>query len=296
VKFAVLGPGGVGGLLAALLTRAGDTVVVIASESTADAIADQGLRVESARFGDFKVRVEAAKRLTEPVDAVFVTVKATHLDHALARVPAAAIGDALVIPLLNGIEHVERLRSVYPNARVVAAAIRIETTRVAPGVIRHTSPFAAVDLHNVPGVEPIAARLRDAGLDVRLRDDEMALLWDKLALLAPMALLTTYERANVGATRARRRDDAVAMIHEIARIAAADGATVDAEQVVRVLDAVPAEMETSMQRDQEAGRPTELDALGGALLRRAARAGVDAPVTARLVAALEARSTGSPRR
>lgn len=282
-----------GGLLGALLARAGDSVVVLASDETARAIAANGLRVESARFGDFSVGVRTASRLDEPVDAVFVTVKATHLDEALRRAPADALGEAFVIPLLNGIEHLDRLRAVYPAAQVVAGAIRIETARVAPGVIRHTSPFAAVDLHDVPGIENVAASLREAGLDVRLRDDEMTLLWDKLALLAPLALLTTYERANVGVMRERRRADAVAMIHEIAAIAAADGATVDAEQVVRVLDAVPPGMETSMQRDQEADRPIELDALGGALLRRAARGGVAAPVTARLVAALGARSTAA---
>jgi 2-dehydropantoate 2-reductase len=293
VKFAVLGPGGVGGLLAALLARAGDPVVVLASDGTARAIARDGLRVESLRFGDFTASVATATLLSDPVDVVLVTVKATQLDGALARVPADALDGALVIPFLNGLEHVDRLREVYPPGQVVGATIRIETTRIAPTVIRHTSPFAAIDLFAADGAEEVGGHLRRTGLDVRLREDELAMLWDKFALLAPLALLTTHERANVGAVRARRRDDAAAMIGEIAAIAAADGVAVDPEQVLRVFDAVPDAMETSMQRDQEAGRPIELDALGGALLRRASRAGVEAPVTERLVAAL-ARRTGPP--
>jgi 2-dehydropantoate 2-reductase len=290
VRIAVLGPGGVGGLLAGLLAQAGDEVVVLAGDETAREIGRRGISVKSQRFGNFSVAMKTATRLSEPVDACFVTVKATQLRDATARVPVSALGDGIVIPLLNGIEHVEVLRTIYPPEHVVAGAIRIETTRTAPGVIEHTSPFAVVDLG--PGGEAVAERLRSTGLDVRLRDDEMAMLWDKLALLAPMALLTTYEGAPVGEMRARRRGDAVAMIREIARIAAAaDGVTVDPEAIVRVFDMVPASMETSMQRDQQAGRPTELDALGGALLRRAAKAGVEAPVTSRLVAALQARST-----
>jgi len=177
---------------------------------------------------------------------------------------------------------------------VVAATIRIETARTRPGVIRQTSPFASVEFaastDNRNRVESIAAHLRATGLDIRVRDDELAMLWDKFALLAPMALLTTHERANVGAIRTRRRQDAIALIGEAAAIAGADGVDIDREAVLRLLDSVPESMESSMQRDQAAGRPIELDALGGALLRRAATAGIEVPVTRRLVDELNSRS------
>jgi 2-dehydropantoate 2-reductase len=293
---AVLGPGGVGGFLGAMLARAGDSVLVVAGDDTARAIAEGGLRVESQMFGTFAVAVPTASRLTQPVDACFITVKATHLRKALDRVPADALGSGLAIPFLNGLEHVELLRTVYPPANVVAATIRIETTRAAAGLIRQTSPFASIDMaasaSNRDRVESIAAHLRAAGLNVRVRDDELAMLWDKFALLAPMALLTTHERANVGGIRTRRRGDAIALIGEFAAVAAADGVHVDPDAVLRLMDSVPESMESSMQRDQAAGRPLELDALGGALLRRAARAGISVPVTERLVEALQ--STSDP--
>lgn len=281
LSLAVLGPGGVGGLLAALLARAQDRVVVLAGEGTVAAVASDGIRVESARFGDFTARVGAAQRLTRPVDAVLVTVKATQLGEALDRVPPSALGEALVVPFLNGLDHVETLRRTYPPAQVVPATIRIETTRIRPGVVRHTSPFAAVDIG--PGAEPVADHLRRTGLDVRVRADENAMLWDKFALLAPMALLTTHARGNVGLIRTERRADMVALVDEVASLARADGVAVDPDAIVRLIDSVPPQMETSMQRDLAAGRALELDALGGALLRRAAKAGIEAPVTARLV-------------
>jgi 2-dehydropantoate 2-reductase len=282
MSFAVLGPGGVGGLLAGLLSRGGDPVVVLHDS------APREIHVESKRFGDFTAEVRTAPRLAESVDAVLVAVKATQLDDALERMPASALGDALVIPFLNGIEHVEHLRGVYSPSSVVPATIRVETTKVAPGVIRHTSPFAVVDIG--PRGEQVGARLRAAGLDVRIKDDENAMLWDKMAVLAPMALLTTHERGNIGEVRVRRRDDLEALVREFASVAAAEGVRIDPVANLAFIEKAPDTMETSMQRDQAAGRPIELDALGGALLRRAAKAGIQVPVTERIVGDLKKRS------
>src|SRR5579885_2232273 len=163
LKLAVLGPGGVGGFLAAMLARNGDDVVVLAGEGTTATLARDGLRLESGRYGAFDVSVRAATRLTEPVDVVLVTVKATQLDAALERVPIRVLGDAIVVPFLNGFEHVDRLRAVYPADSVVPATIRIEAARVRAGFIRHTSPFAAVELaardHNRERIERLAAHL-----------------------------------------------------------------------------------------------------------------------------------------
>ena len=286
-KVAVLGPGGVGGLLAAVLARGGNSVLVLASEETSSAIARDGLRLESVRFGNVEVRVRTATRLSESVDACLVTVKATQLRDAVTRVPADALGDGLVIPFLNGLEHVDFLRSLYPRASVAPATIRVESVKVGTGVIRLVSPFVLIEIaasaDNRDRVEAAAAHLKAVGFDVRVRDDELAMLWDKFALLEPFALLTTHERANAGAIRARRRQDAEALIAEVVAVAETDGVTIDGGGILRLLDSMPETMESSMQRDQVAGRALELDALGGALIRRAARARVAVPTTTRLV-------------
>lgn len=294
LNVAVLGPGGVGGLMAALLARAGSSVLVIAGEETSRAIAERGLRVESKHFGDFSVSVRSATRLAGSVDACFITVKSTQLREALERVPATALGRGLVIPFLNGVDHIELLRSIYSPSSVVAATIRIEAARVEPGLIRQMSPFASVEMAASAGnrdrVDAVAAQLKATGLDVRVRDDETAMLWDKLVMLAPLALLTTHERGNAGVIRTRRRDDAIAVVSEVAAVARAEGATIGAEAVIRMLDSAPESMESSMQRDQASGRPLELDAIGGAVVRHAARRGIAVPTTRRLVEELQARS------
>jgi 2-dehydropantoate 2-reductase len=280
-------------LLAALLARSGDSVVVLAGESTARAIGERGLRLQSSRFGDFDVPVDSAVELQAPVDACLITVKATQLETALERIPAAAIGDALLVPFLNGIDHVARIRTLYPLSKVVAATIRVEVARIEAGAIRHSSPFAAVEIATTPvvadRVEKLAAHLRATGLDVKVRDEEVPMLWDKLVLLGPLALLTTHARANLGEVRTHRRDDALALIAEVAAVAKAEGVVVDPEAVLRMFDAGPEAMQSSMQRDQAAGLPLELDAIGGAVLEHAARAGVAVPVTTRLVEELRER-------
>jgi 2-dehydropantoate 2-reductase len=296
-RVAVLGPGGVGGLLAALLARAGGSVVVLAGDSTARAIGERGLKLQSSRFGDFDVPVDSAGQLRTPVDACLITVKATQLEAALERVPAEAVGKALLVPFLNGMDHVARIRALYPSSTVVAATIRVEVARIGAGTIRQTSPFAAIELATSPAVadrvEDLASHLRATGLDVKVRDDEVPMLWDKLVLLGPLALLTTHARANLGEVRAHRRDDALALISEAAAVARAEGVAVDPAAVLRMFDAAPEAMQSSMQRDQAAGLPLELDAIGGAILEHAARTHVAVPVTTRLVEELRERESGA---
>lgn len=298
-RVAVLGPGGVGGLLAGLLARAGPSVVCIAGGDTAAAIRARGVSVHSERFGNFSVAVDAEQQLREPVDLCLVTVKATHLDAALERVRADVLGDALLIPLLNGVEHVALLRQRYPAARVLAGAIRVESTRTAPGEVVHSSPFASVVLarrDDAPAqrVDDVVRLLTQAGLDVEVGHDEVGVLWGKLAFLAPMALLTTHAHAPVGVVRDQRRDDLVALVSEVAAVARAEGAAVDTDGVLAMFDKIPASMQSSMQRDAAAGRPLELEAIGGAVLRAAARHHLSVPVTTGLVDDLRQDLTGRP--
>jgi 2-dehydropantoate 2-reductase len=296
-RIAVLGPGGIGGLLGALLARHGDEVTCIAPAATAAHLREHGLQVRSQRFGGFHVPVAASTELEGPVDVCFVTVKTTRLAEAVTSVPAGRLGQGLVVPFQNGIDHVAWLRERYPADQVVAGTIAIESARVAPGVIEQHSPFCLVELSGHQAVrdrvEALAERLGAVGMDVRVRDDEMGMLWAKLVVLAPIALVGTHERAPLGEVRERRGDDLEAVVHEIAETAlAADGVELDTAAMLQRLQAAPDSMRSSMLRDAEAGNPTELDAIGGGILRAAARAGVAVPVTTKLVDELRRGAAG----
>ncbi|MER7482345.1 2-dehydropantoate 2-reductase [Streptomyces sp. NPDC126510] len=287
---AVLGPGGVGGLLAALLSRTGHRVICLSGEKTAEILRTDGIRVRSARFGDFTARVEADTELREPVDACLVTVKHTALDAALGRVPAPVLSDGLLVPFLNGVEHPAALRARYRPDRVAPAVIRVESTRVAPGVVEHGSPFAEVDLTGTgvprPRLAALAETFTAAGPATGVLEDETAALWAKMSFLAPFALLTTRYGLPLGEVRTRHRDELTALVEETAAISRACGGPADPARALARYDAFPPSMKSSMQRDAEAGRRLELDAIGGALLRAAERHGIPAPVAARVVGEL----------
>lgn len=284
---AVLGPGGVGGLLAALVARAGHRVICLAGDETARALRTDGMRVHSGRFGDFTAAVEADTELREPVDACLIAVKHTALDAALERVRPEALGEGLLVPFLNGVEHPAALRAHYGTARVAPAVIRVESTRTAPGVIEHGSPFAEIDLTGESvsrgRLDALAGVLTAAGPAVRVLDDEAATLWAKMSFLAPFALLTTRYGVPLGEVRTGHREELTALVAETAAVSRACGAPADPARALARYDAFPPDTKSSMQRDAEAGLPLELDAIGGALLRAADRHGVAVPVARGLV-------------
>lgn len=292
-SIAILGPGGVGGLLAGALARAGAQVTVVARAETADAIAREGVRVESVLLGDFVARPAASERLTEPVDVLFVATKAAGLADALARVEAAP---RLVVPLLNGLDHVAALRERFGEAAVVGT-IRVESDRVAPGRVVHTSRFLLVELACDdpalrPRLEALAAVLEDAGIPARVRDSEAQALWGKLVRLGALACMTTAYDLPLGAIREdpELRAQLDAAVEEGAAVARADGAEIDPAVVREEVDRVHAGFTSSMQRDVAAGREPELDAIAGAVLRAGARHGIPCPAIAALAARIAERA------
>jgi 2-dehydropantoate 2-reductase len=283
-RVGVLGAGAVGGMLAVLLAEAGHEVTMLASERTSTAINVSGLTLRSERFGERQVRVPARPYLTEPVDVLFVAVKAPDLLAAMGRVPGALVADAAVAPLLNGVDHVALLRATLPQAAVVPMTVAVEATRVAPGVIEHVSPFVDYALaakRERARVDP-EALLRDAGLDVDASaPDEATLLWRKLAFLAPLALLTTRAGQPLGPARDAHPDLLDALVAEAAAAAATAGAEIDPAAVGQRLRGLPAGMRSSMLKDAIAGATLELDAIAGPILRALPDG---APVTRAVVA------------
>lgn len=288
---AILGPGGVGGFLAAALARAGEDVVVVAREDTAAAIARDGIAVRSVLLGDFEARPATAALLREAGVTLVVATKATTLGPALDRVQA---DPALVVPLLNGLDHMDVLRSRFGPERVAAGAIRIEAHRPAPGRVVQTSPFLRVDLGPPrPDVHELAGTLERAGVPARVAGEQQV-LWDKLVRLNALACTTSGHDLALGPIRddPRMRAELEACVREAAAVAAAEGADVRAERVMAELDAAHATLGSSMQRDIAAGIPPELDAIPGAVLRAAARHGLEAPTIAELHDRIAARIAG----
>ena len=190
---AILGPGGVGGFLAGALARAGGDVTLVAREETAAALAHDGLRIRSVRIGDFAASPAAASSLDGPVDALFVATKAVGLEQALERV--AGLEPRIVLPLLNGLDHLAVLRSHY-GSRAVAGSIRIESTRTRTGEIDQTSPFLRIDMASADPamagpLAELAALLEAAEVPARVMGSEAQAMWEKLVRLNAIACATS---------------------------------------------------------------------------------------------------------
>jgi 2-dehydropantoate 2-reductase len=294
MKVAVLGPGGVGGLVAGALDRAGTSVTVIARTSTAEKIAEHGLRVSSVLLGDFVAHPRAEPRLEEPVDVLILATKAAGLHDALERVGAQP---KLVLPLLNGLDHLAMLRERFGDGAVVAGTIRVEADRPRAGVVVHTSQFLRVDMasREPSAREPmgrLASTLSDAGVSARVGDSEAQVMWSKLVRLNALACTTSAFDKLLGEIRSTPdlRVELVGAIEEGCAVAKAEGAAIPSGDPLGELTAAHATLGSSMQRDIAAGRSPELDAIPGSVLRAAARHGIECPTIERLVGMIVARA------
>ena len=297
MTIAILGPGGVGGFIGAALTRAGVPTTIVARDSTAGLIAADGISVESVRLGSFVAHPEAVAQLRAPVEVLIVATKAAGLHGALERIEAEP---ELVVPLLNGLDHMSLLRSRFGLGRVAAGAIRIEADRPEPGRVVQTSPFLRVDLASdqpplSPAVSRLADTLRGAEIPVQIGSSEAQILWSKLVRLNALACTTSACDRPIGFIRGdpQWRAALVGCIEEAAAVADADGAQIDPAARLAELDDAHPELGSSMQRDIAAGREPELDAIPGAVLRAAARHGIECPTITRLTLEIQGRIANS---
>lgn len=283
---AVVGAGAVGGLLAALLDRAGIDVVAVARPETARAISAEGLTVHSRHFGDSISKITAVTEIPDGARVILAT-KAYALPGLTGSLARARPTE--VVSLLNGIEHLAMLQRDAPGALVAGASVAVESARLSPTVIEHRSPFLRLTVPGHAADSGITAAWRQAGLDVTVGGTDQEVLWAKLRFLAPMALLTSYWRLPIGAALERDTALTTALLLEVARIASLDGVPTDAGQLTGALSALPPSMRSSLQNDLEAGQSSELDAIGGALARRGRTLGTDTSAVERLVAEITAR-------
>jgi len=298
MKIAVLGPGGVGGLLAGALERAGEETIVVARESTAELIAEDGLRVGSVTLGEFIEHPRATTKLQEPVGALIIATKAAGLQDALERI---AVEPPLVLPLLNGLDHIALLRERFAPETVLAGTIRVEADRPEPGMVVHTSPFLLVEMASRyesarERMAELARVLSEAGVKARgewpiSERSEAQVMWSKLVRLNALACTTSAYDKLLGEIRAtpELRADLVGAIEEACAVGNAEGADVDASKTIGELERAHDSLGSSMQRDIAAGRAPEVDAIPGSVLRAAKRHEIACPTIERLVAMILAR-------
>jgi 2-dehydropantoate 2-reductase len=295
MRHAILGAGGVGGLIGVALAKSGESVtLILRPEALKDYPAE--LSLESP-LGSFSVPVHRAASVAAPYDVLWITVKATHLEAALRSVTVEPEQLGAVVPLLNGMDHVAVLRARFGFDRVVPGSIGVEAERIAPGKIVHRGMAVRLSFSSIgeSRLASTAEEFRKFGFACQFIPDEMKILWTKISFLAPFALTTTAGWLTIGEVNNdplwRKRLEAV--IHEVAAVGTASGTPLDPSAILPFFDKTPQGGRSSMQKDVAAGKAPELDGIAGPILRRAEEHGISIPVTRELVAMIRGKSAGA---
>jgi 2-dehydropantoate 2-reductase len=280
MRILVVGAGAVGGYFGGRLLQAGRDVTFLVRPRRAVALARYGLTIRS-RVGDFRrpsPPIVLQEGLAEPFDLVLLSCKAYDLDDAMASFAKAVGPSTAILPLLNGMRHLDRLAERFGTERVLGGTCAISATLDADGAIIHLNDWHALSFGELDGsrsrrIEAIGSALLDAGFDARLSDEIRQEMWEKWVFIATAAGITCLMRAAVGDYVAVGAADlATGLLAECASIAAAEGFPLRdpaLERTRAAMTAAGSPLKASMLRDIESGRPVEGDQILGDLLRRA---------------------------
>ena len=287
MRIAIMGAGGVGGCLGGLLAKAGNDVSLIARGEHLEALREYGLKVIRPG-GEIVVEIEATDDPSEigQVDLVLFTVKTFQNRHVITSLKSLMGPETSVITLQNGVESHEQLSAVLGASNVLPGAYWASSHILSPGVISEDVgarvSFGAVDdTESLRGLD-IRKIFRDAGIETELSPDPLRLLWEKFVVLSALAGITSA--AQTRPKELLQFPDARKMfcdaMEEALAVGLAKGVDLPANLVrdsLNYIDGLP-DFQNSMHSDYEAGRPTELDALSGAVIRLGNQIGVKTPV------------------
>lgn len=288
MKILFLGAGATGGYFGGRMAAAGVDVAFLVRPARAARLNDTALRIESP-MGDLAVPAATvtADTITGTYDVVVLSCKAYDLDEAIAAIQPAVGTDTRILPLLNGMAHLDRLDTAFGAERVLGGLCQIAATLSADGTIRHLNQtHLLVFGARQPDQEAVCAQLADAvggaGFDMRNSATIILEMWEKWVLLASLAAATCLMRAAIGDIVAAPHGAAIIRetLAECAEVAAAAGFPPRDETLARIRDLLTEPGSTfaaSMLRDVEAGNRVEADHILGDLIARADAGSVFTP-------------------
>lgn len=299
LRIAVFGSGAVGGYFGGRLAEAGEEVHFIARGRHLAAIRERGLQVHSVD-GDFLVepgRFTGDPSSIGPVDVVLVGIKAWQIPEGAQAIRPLVAERTCIIPLQNGIEAPDQLAEVFGAGRVLGGLCRVLAWIEGPGIIQHAGVGPYIAFGELDGGSSSRAEIlreafsRTRGVNAEIPPDIRAAMWSKFVFIAALGGAGSLTRAPIGVIRSqpetrRLLEDALREIHAVAlghRIALPADTV---ETTLEFIDRLPADGTASMQRDIMQGRPSELEAQVGAVVRLGERAGVPVPVHRLIYSAL----------
>ena len=303
MRIAIMGAGGVGGCLGGLLGKAGNDVWLIVRGEHLEAIRANGLKLVRPDT-EFVVQVNATDNPAEvgPVDLVLFTVKTYQNRHVITTLKPLMGHETSVITLQNGVESHEQLGAVLGPSNILPGAYWASSHILSPGVIGEDVPaqisFGEIDDTDSLRSPDIRKVFRDAGIETEISLDPLRVLWEKFIVLSALAGITSA--AQTRPKELLKYPDARTMfcnaMEESLAVGLAKGINLPDNLVQNSLNYIESlpDFQNSMQGDYEAGRPTELEALSGAVIRLGKQIGVNTPVHEFLYSVLLPHKDGFP--
>lgn len=302
MNFAIVGPGALGCLLAALFRQAGEDVTLVDYRPERVALLQrQGIDLETLDGAHRKVPVPIGlPAQVGPREVTMITVKAHQTRAAAGSLPRLLAGGGLALTLQNGLGNLEELAQAVGWERLLAGVALLGVTRRAEGCITYAGRGAifigapAASRVSPKEIARLATRFRQAGLECQVREDIETVLWEKLIINVGVNPLTALLRVPNGALLQLPDawDLAVAAAQEAWEVARAAGVQVTRppQELLRQVCTATAANRSSMLQDVLAGRPTEIEALNAQVVSRGAAHGIPTPVNhflTRLLRALQ---------
>lgn len=289
MRILVLGAGAVGGYFGGRLAEAGKDVTFLVRGARAAALAERGLKVESP-LGDFQapVKVATSDRVGGPYDLVLLTAKHYDLDAAIEAIrPGVGAGTA-ILPLLNGLVHLDRLEAAFGPERVLGGVAYVGAVLQPDGSIQHRNRLSGIAFGERRGgiserAKSIEQLFASTPVSAPANENILLEMWEKFVMMGAMAGMNCLMRGNIGEIVATDAGEAlmVGALAECQRVAEAAGyppRPQSRERVQAMLTERGSINSASMRQDLEAGRRTEADAIVGDMLRRARGFGIDTPM------------------
>ncbi len=290
MRIVVVGAGGLGSYVGAVLYRAGHDVTLVARGAHAAVVRSDGLRIRTVD-GDFEAHPDCADSALElaGADLTFVTVKSYSLDDVAPQVVHLAHGGSVVVPLLNGVTASARLVELgVASDRLVDGIAYITAFRTEPGRIERIGSHQRLIVGSSTGagsasVAIVADAFASTGVEVTACEDVLVALWEKMAVVCALSVVCVITRKSMGPIRSHRfgpelQRRAIAEVTAVAR-ARGVGLPDDAEaRIGAVLDGFPADFFPSVVHDLQSGRRTEMEEIGGTIATWACESKIEAPL------------------
>ena len=297
MRLLVVGAGSTGGYFGGRLAEAGRDVTFLVRPGRAEHLRANGLRIVSPH-GDVTLRPKlvTAETLAEPFDAILLTVKAYSLEPALRDLAPAVGAETMILPVLNGMKHVDSLTERFGAKAVVGCVCKIAATIDDEGRIVQLARFHELSYGELSGApssrtEQLDAFMRGAGFNAKLTPTIAREMWEKWVLLASLGGTTCLMRGTVGEIVAAPGglDFMERFLNEVVTAITAVGekpTEAHLAGVRKMLTEAGSGLASSMYRDLQKGGPIEADQIVGDLLARAAKVGLSMPLLATAYAGL----------